>query len=149
MNDEQRNYFAIPATEEQWPPRHLMHFGFPCDKSLHYIPARAEFLGSKRKDWPEIKEQEEVNYAHFYLGCMDIMNDVIYDKCRFPGPMMTIDRRAGMEKGTVGILTIFSNKGEKFVELPKHALRAIRWAFELPRDAQPMWYYSQGYYEQV
>ncbi|OJT10395.1 hypothetical protein TRAPUB_13087 [Trametes pubescens] len=134
---------------EQWPPRHLMRFGFPCDKPLDYIVTRAKLLGSKRKDWEEIAAQEEVNWTNFFVGCIDVMNDVIYAKCLFPGPMMTISTRAGMKKDTVGLLTIFSNTGEKFVELPEHALRAVRWAFQLPADARPMWYYSQEYYWHV
>lgn len=149
LNDEQRSYYAIPRTREQWPPPHHMYFGFPCDKPFTYITARAKELGSTRKDWEEIAEQETVDWDNFFMACMDILHDVIFDKCRFRYPPMFISMRAGSQEGTVGLLTIASNRDEKVVKLPKRALRAIRWAFELPADAQPMWYYSQAYYEQV
>lgn len=150
LNDEQRShYWAIPRTHEQWPPPHHMYFGFPCDKPFEYITARAKELGSTRKDLEEIAEQETVDWDNFFMACMDIMHDVIFDKCRFRYPPMIISMRAGSKEGTVGLLTIASNRDEKVVKLPKRALRAIRWAFELPADAQPMWYYSQAYYERM
>lgn len=152
LNDEQRSYYATPITapwHEQWPPRHHMYFGFPCDRPFEYVTARAKELGSTRKDWEEIAEQETMDRDNFFMACMDIMHDVIFDKCRFRYPPMIISMRAGSKEGTVGLLTIASNRDEKVVKLPKRALRAIRWAFELPADAQPMWYYSQAYYERV